>query len=443
MSMIVAASMLPLLTPVHAAAQLSLSTVVALSQRNSTTVRLAEADVRKAEAMLAETHDVYFPVFNLGAGVGYSVGFTGGVPSLLTLDAHSHIFSLPQIQYDHAARAGLSSAKLNLKNVREQVALDASTAYIELDVVTRELAAAHQQADLAQRLVEIEQQRSEAGIDALSIYLDAKLNAALIKYKLIHLESRRNSLVLHLATLTNLPASTMLTDTSSIPEIPKVSVSAPHGQLFALESSRQLARSKKLLAKGDAMSLYSPQIGFSMEYLRHTNFGNDFNKYYNPAYPLPANNFGIGINLQIPFIDLTKRGKARESAADALRARVEAEQGEHQNDVTIATISDNLRELDVLAEIAELKSQIAGELIKTVETELDLGNGSSATPQTSPRAAQLARIDERDKYIEAEDAAIELSKARLNLLEALGHMEDWLHLIDSTAPPNVPNQPTH
>ena len=47
-------------------------------------------------------------------------------------------------------------------------------------------------------------------------------------------------------------------------------------------------------------------------------------------------------------------------------------------------------------------------------------------PQLSPKAEQLARIDERQKFEDALDAAFDLAKARLNLLRALGHMEDWL-----------------
>jgi outer membrane protein TolC len=39
----------------------------------------------------------------------------------------------------------------------------------------------------------------------------------------------------------------------------------------------------------------------------------------------------------------------------------------------------------------------------------------------------LARIDESQKRQDALDAAFDLAKARLSLLRALGHMEDWLH----------------
>jgi hypothetical protein len=122
--------------------------------------------------------------------------------------------------------------------------------------------------------------------------------------------------------------------------------------------------------------------------------------------------------------------KSRESAADALRATVEAEQAQRQNDVLISELTGTIRELDTLAEIASLKQQIAGEQLKTVLTELEVGNGGGANPgapaQLSPKAEQLARIDERQKFEDSLDAGFDLAKARLGLLRALGHMEDWL-----------------
>jgi hypothetical protein len=86
--------------------------------------------------------------------------------------------------------------------------------------------------------------------------------------------------------------------------------------------------------------------------------------------------------------------------------------------------------LDTQAEIASLKQQIAGDQLKTVLTQLELGNGSGvgpgSQPQATPKAEQLARIDERQKLQDALDASLDLAKARLSLLRALGHMEDWL-----------------
>ena len=150
--------------------QVSLSTVVDLAQRNSSAVRLAEADWHKAQALLAETKAVYIPSLTFGSGLPAvpSVGFTGGVPSILSGTAQSLVFSLPQKHYIAAANAGVQAAVLRLKDSREQVALDASTAYIELDIVEHELDAARQQETFANKLVTIEQERAEAGIDPLS-----------------------------------------------------------------------------------------------------------------------------------------------------------------------------------------------------------------------------------------------------------------------------------
>jgi signal transduction histidine kinase len=110
---------------------------------------------------------------------------------------------------------------------------------------------------------------------------------------------------------------------------------------------------------------------------------------------------------------------------------VEAEQAQRQSDLQITELTASLRELDAQAEVASLKQQIAAEQLKSVLTQLELGNGATNTPgappQLSPTAEQQARIDERQKYLDSLDASLDLSKARLNLLRALGHMQDWLN----------------
>jgi outer membrane protein TolC len=184
-----------------------------------------------------------------------------------------------------------------------------------------------------------------------------------------------------------------------------------------------------LSAKGDREINYMPQLSFGAQYNRNTTLLNNVDFYF--ANPLPANNFSSGIAIEVPVFDMGRRAKARESAADALRAKIEAEQAERQNDLQIEELSDSIRELDTQAEIASLKQQIAGDQLKSVLAELELGNGSgvgpNATPQQSPKSEQLARIEERQKLQDAMDAEFELAKARLGLLRALGHMEDWLH----------------
>ena len=415
---------LPALLP----AQVSLATLVDLAQRNSSAVKLAQADVNKAQAALDQTQDAYIPNFVIGSQVGYSHGFPTGQPSVLSASMQSLVLSFSQRQYAKAARAGVEAANLSLKEAREQVALDTSTAYIELDTVNRELEAASQQETYTADLIRIEQQRTEAGVDSNLDLLQTRLKAAQIKLQRLHLETRAATLAKQLAVLTAMPLGSILPDHASIPEIPAVSADLAPRSLPGIDSAGALARSREFQARGDDLSWRRPQIGFGAVYNYDSNELNSYSTYYNNFTP---NNISFGVQISVPFFDFVLRARAKVSAAEALRATVEAEQAQRQNDVEIATLTGSLRELDALAEIAGLKQQIADEQLKAVLAQLELGNGAGnspgAQPQLTPKAEQLARIDERQKFEDALDAGLDLSKARLNLLRALGRMQDWLN----------------
>ena len=420
-----------LLSPACLIAQVSLSTVVDLAQRNCNAVKMAQADVAKAQAVYAESKDVIIPSLSVSSGVPVfpEVGFTGQPPSIWSATMQSLVFSIPQKHYIDAARHGVNAATSRLKDAREQAALEASTAYVELDAVNRELQAAHQQEGLAARLVEIEQQRAEAGVDPLSEMLQARLAAANIKLERLHLEARAAKLSKALAVLTGLPLGSITPDHASIPDIPEVHAEEKPRTLPGIEAAQLIARSRLDQAKGDQDTNYYPQLSFALQYFRDTTILNSVNQYF--AKALPANNFASGISIQIPLFDMVHRAKGRESAADALRATVEAEQAERQNDLAIADLTSSLRELDAQAEVATLRQQIAAEQLRTVRTQLENGNGTGSAPggpaQLSPRAEQLAEIDERQRFADLEEASLGLAKARLELLRVLGHMQDWLN----------------
>jgi outer membrane protein TolC len=413
-------------------AQISLTTVVELAQQKSDPVRLAVADVQKSQAQLAQGHDAFIPSLSCGSGLPAfpEVGFTGSLPTIWDCTIQSLVFSLPQLSDIKAAHAGLDAAQLSLKNAKEQVALDASTAYIELDTVDSELEACKQQEQFAARLVGIEQQRTDAGVDPLSALLQARLTAAQFKLKRIQLESRAATLAKQLATLTGLPLVTITPDHASIPEVPAVTADEAPAATAATESAQAVARSRERVAKADEQRMWLiPEIGFGAQYNRNTTLLNNINQYY--ARPLPANNLSTGFSIKVYLFDAELHAKAHESRAEALRARVEAEEAQWQNDIQITTLNGTVRELDAQAEIASLQQQIAAEQLKSVMAQLELGNGAGNGPgapaQLSPTAEQQARIDERQKYLDALDAGLNLSKARLELLRAFGHMQDWLN----------------
>ena len=428
MSVFVALALLA--TPALSPAQVSLSTLVDMAAKNSAPVRTAQADLDKARAALAQTRDAFIPTISFGSGLPAfpSVGFTGNLPTIWEANVSSLVFSLPQMKYIRAARAGVDAAAANLKDAREQVLLDTSTIYIELDTVNQELAVVQQQESFANRLVEIEQQRAEAGVDPLSDLLQAKLTAAQLKLKRLHLETRAGTLAQQLSALTAMPAASIITDHASIPAIPAIKATDARA-LPGIQSANYLALSKQYVAQGDAQhNRMYPEIGFGIQYNRNTTLLNNINDYYNKA--LPANNLSSGFSIRVPLFDWGARDKAKQSASEALRAKVEAEQAQKQNDAQIATLNGTLRELDAQAEVAGLKKQISDNQLKTVQAQLELGNGGGTGPgapaQLTPKTEQQVHIDERQNYQESLDADLNLSKARLGLLRALGHMQDWL-----------------
>jgi len=426
MLIVAALAALPALAP----AQVSLATVVDLAQHNSSAVKLAEADVQKAQAALAETRDAYIPNLSIGSTIGYSHGFPTGQPSVGSATMQSLVFSYSQRQYVKAARAGLDASNLRLKDAREEVALDASNTYIELDTVNLELEAARQQESFAAALVKIEQQRVDAGVDSALDLLQARLTAAELKLKRLHLDTRADTLARQIAVLTAMPIGSILPDRSSIPEIPAVTANKAPRRLSGIDAAASLALSKQLQARGDDLTWRRPQIGFGAVYNYDVNELNNYRQFYvNNSFP--PNNVSFGIQVTFPFFDFALRAKAKATAAEALRATMEVEQAQRQNDVRIAELTGNLGELNTLAEVASLKQQIADGQLKAVLSQLELGNGASAgpgaQPQLSPKAEQQARIDERQKYQDALDARLDLAKARLGLLRALGHIEDWLY----------------
>ncbi len=414
-------------------AQISLSTVVDLAQRNSSGVKLAQADVQKARAMLVEMNDLYIPNLDVGSSIGPpTVGFPAGQPSIANATMSSLVFSFSQHYYTKAAEAAYRAAGLALKDAAEQTALDASSAYLELDTVTREMQAAAEQEQDAERLESIEEQRVAAGVDSHSDLLESKLTLAQLHLKQIQLGNRAAILRAQLATMTGLPTASIQTLHESIPAIP--AVNAPAQATAGLAAAQESARSHLLQARGDAVANHRPMITFGAQYNRDSNSLNNYSTYYQH---FKADNFSVGITIQIPVFDLVHRDKARESAADALHARVEAEQVSRENDVQVATLNAQLAELGALEEIAELKQEIAQDQLQQVQNEMQYGNGSgagaNATPQVTPKALQLAQIDEDAKEIDAEETSLNLSKTRLGLLRALGHMQDWLRTLGSNA----------
>jgi outer membrane protein TolC len=417
-----------LLTGARARAQVSLATVVDLAERNSAQVRAALAEVQRATAGLQETKDVYIPSFVLGSSVGYTYGFPVGQPSVYNINSSSLLYSFSQPYYIRAARAALNSAQLGLKDNTEQVALDTALAYIQLDSDMRQLAALDEEKRYAERLATIERDRLLAGVDGRIEITKAELTAAQVDEKRLHLEDDAAELRQKLAHLTGLPAASFITDPKSIPASPSFSPDDAVEDKASLENASiqaayANAKSKRLISTGNEKENYRPRFGFGVEYNRYAKF-NNYQEYY---LRFQHNNFDIGVQITFPIFDATQRAKARESAADAQHASAQADQTKFQTSEQVHSLRHSLRELAVQQRIAQLRSDLAQEQLESIQAQLQNGSGQANAPPVTPRDEQQARIQERERYVDALDANFQMVKAELTLMRSLGSIEDWVH----------------
>jgi outer membrane protein TolC len=421
------ATILLLMMPVAAGAQISLSTAVDMAEKTSPSVRGAAANVKKAAAALEETKDAYIPNFVLGLSPGYAYGFPLGYPSFFNANSQSLVLSWSQRDYIRAARAAVNGANLSLKDVQQQVALDVSLDYVELDYDLKEIAALDEENGYAGMLVQIEQDRVQAGIDAKMNELQAELTAAQVDQKRIHLESDADAMRQKLAHLTGLPANGLTTVSASIPPSPSANaLGGTDNEQTARDNAGVSAafanaKSKLYLAYGDQKQNYRPLAVFGAQYSLFEKTPG-----YTEYFPhFQYNNVELGIQLTFPFFDATRRAKSRESAADAVHAQADADAALDVLSEQRSSMRHAILELGAQQRVAQLQSELAQERLKTIETELTSGSGAPNAP-VPPSQAQKAHIEERERYQDVLDSEFSLIKVELNLLRATGQIDGWV-----------------
>jgi outer membrane protein TolC len=420
------AAVLFLLMPVAAGAQISLSSAVDLAEKNSPSVRGAAANVQRATAAWQETKDAYIPNFVVGLSPGYAYGFPLGYPSFFNANAQSLVLSWSQRDYIRAARQGINSANLNLKDVQQQVAFDVALAYVELDHDLKEIAALEEEKGYAESLVQIEHDRVQAGVDPHIAELQAELAAAQVDEKRTHLENDADVMRERLAQLTGLPSVGLTTVCSSIPAPPSANSIESGGQTAqdnpGVSAAYANAKSKWYAALGDAKQNYRPMAVFGGQYSLFEKTPG-----YTEYFPhFQYNNVELGVQLTFPFFDATRRAKARESTADAAHAQADADAALNILSEQTLTLRGSLRELVAQHRVAQVNGELAQEQLKTIETELTSGSGIPNAPSISPTQAQRAHIEERERYEDVIDADFSFIKAELNLLRATGQLDAWV-----------------
>jgi outer membrane protein TolC len=213
------------------------------------------------------------------------------------------------------------------------------------------------------------------------------------------------------------------------------------------------ADAKRQQARGDATFRYRPQINLFSQYNRYATFSSSFKQLQQTyidkntgASLLTANEWFVGVQISVPIFDRYRRDKARESAAEALKALHDAENSQNDALDGLAKTRHAIAELQAQSEVAGLQQQLSQQQLDVIRLQLQNGTGNPEGPQMTPKDEQNARIAEREKYLSVIDANFQLHQTELQLLRQTGQLLTWLRPASGvqalpSAQPGLPSAP--
>jgi outer membrane protein TolC len=420
-----------------ARAQISLTSAVDLAIRNSPRVKSSKADVDRARAALAEAKDVYIPTLSAGASLGQAYGYSNYPPTLFTLTSNSLVYNASQTSYVRAAAAGLESAQRSLEDVREIVAEDAALTFVALDHDQQREEVLRQESEYSNKLLQIVQQRFDAGLDSRMNLLDAQLSVANLKLGRLRAHNDTANDQAHLARLMGVPQNSLRADGGfpATPIAPADQASTGGYANASVAAAYANARSKQAQARGDQKFLYRPQVSFVAQYNRYATFTNAWKLIYDDYSQKDPNTGQIikglgadeevfGVQINIPLLDRGRRSRAMETAAEATKALHDAEFAQVNVLDAQGRLTNSIELLQAQADVASIEQQRAQEQLAIVQTQL--ANPASSPVPMTPKDEQNARIGEREKYLAVIDSAFNLHQSQISLLRQTGHLEEWL-----------------
>ncbi len=206
--------------------------------------------------------DAFIPSISFGSGLPAfpEIGFTGSLPTVWDGSMQSLVFSSSADQIHPGGARRRSVRQLALKDAKEQVALDASTAYIEMDTVNSELEAVREQEQDATRLVDhraaAHRCRRRSAERAATSEVDGGATQAESPASRNSLRNTRQA-ACHAHRLARSAPSCPITP--AFPRFPPSRRKMRRSSTPALNAAKALAKSKMLVAKGDQEHLWRPR----------------------------------------------------------------------------------------------------------------------------------------------------------------------------------------
>jgi len=418
--------------------EFSFTRAIQLALSHSPAMGEAVADQMKAQSAYQQTFNQYKPNLTFGSGVGYSYGYPlsieGSAPSIFNMNYESTIYSPALREFLKSTKLQWNAATKSAEDQRKDVILDTAITYVQLDKVSAELKLLATQQSEANNLVNVVSQRVQQGVDSQVELTRAKLVGARVKMQSAQVEGNADVLRTRLSQLTGLPVESITTDTESIPKFPEIDQHADlANQALAnsatVKAADERAQAEAFRAKGEWKSTYYPSFDFAAQYGL---FSNSLNNYEDFFKKFQRNNASFGVVIRLPIFNYVQRAKSDEAAADALKAKKQAEAVKNQVSEDTLKLQRAVRQLAAAEEVAQLEYQLAQSEAEATQIRAEQGAPPPTTEGQAPAATAVsardvasAKLQAGDKYTQYVDTSFELDKARLQLLRATGELESW------------------
>jgi len=404
--------------------KLTLKRAVELALVHSTVMKQAASDAQRADFSFREERAHYIPQVTVGSGLGDSWGFPlsleGSAPSLVNVTAQSALYNPALQDAIRAARSEYQAVLYANQDRRGQVIQDTVLAYLELNKWEGMIDNLRQEHVEAQKTEEVAQQRIAAGIDSAQMGLQARLATARSNLRVLQAEGAMQSLQTTLSQLTGLSATSIQTDSSSIPAFPEIQQD-PDAPAKAADSNpsvmfaQEHAHSLQFQARAEHRSLW-PSIDFATQYAVLAKYNNWEQFFLTNSFQ--RNNASVGVVIRFPFFNYSQRNHARAVDADAAHASAEVQATKNQVSQQVLKVQSSVRQLSAAKEVSELEYELAQSNLNDVQIRLNSG-GATVHDEAN------ARADTSEKYSQLQDSDFELEKARVALLRATGDLDSW------------------
>ena len=396
-----------------------LKDAVNIALRSSREVALAQAHYDQAARTVDVNSSAFHPNLYTGAGAAATYGFPqtpgGAPPTIFNMSYVQSVFNPLQTAQVRASRERKEVQRLELEKTRNSVALQTSSAYLELGKVRSSIELMRNERQSNTRIISYTRDRIREGFELPIEATKAELAAARTEQRITQFESRESQLQQQLAASMGLP--------------PTQRIEVISGQLGLQTSDRELEivdravaasvelrqseyerRAREHLVTGQNLTKW-PTVDLIGQYGLFAQY-NNFQKYYQN---FQANSLTVGFQIKIPLFSAQRSSSVALARSDLTASEMELRNKRQNIELEASRQYHRLRELEAAREVARLEQKLAQENLQVIQANFQEGRANL-------RDVERARSDENEKWIAFLDSEYDYQKAELEILNTTGEL---------------------